>query len=138
MKSYDPKQDSRHIYLNGNNFYGYETFKFFSSSEFKWIDSKEIGLSEYTSNSSKGCVLEVGLEYSKKLRELHIDYPLTPNKIEINREMLSEYQLKITYLYDIPIGNVKKLVANVLDKEKYVIYYEHFKLYLRLGLKLKK
>ena len=87
---------------------------------------------------SWSCVLEVGLEYSKKLRELHIDYPLTPNKIEINREMLSEYQLKITYLYDIPIGNVKKLVANVLDKEKYVIYYEHFKLYLRLGLKLKK
>ena len=138
LKSYYPKQDSRHIYLNGNNFYGYETSKFFSSSGFKWIDSKEIGLSEYTSNSSEGCVLEVGLEYPKKLQELHNDYPLAPNKVEINREMLSEYQLKIAFLYDIPIGNVKKLVPKALDKEKYVIYYENVKLYLRLGLKLKK
>ena len=140
MKSYDPKQDSRHIYLNGNNFYGYETSKFFSSSGFKWIDSKEIGfgLREYTSNSSEGCVLEVGLEYPKKLQELHNNYPLAPNKVEINREMLSEYQLKIAYLYDIPTGNVKKLVPKALDKEKYVIYYENVKLYLRLGLKLKK
>ena len=32
--------------------------------------------------------------------------------------MLSEYQLKIAYLYNIPIGNVKKLVLNFFDKEK--------------------
>ena len=51
--------------------------------------------------------------------------------------MLSEYQLKIDDLYNIPIGNVKKLVPNFFDKEKkYVIDYENLKLYLRLGLKL--
>ena len=32
--------------------------------------------------------------------------------------MLSEYQLKIAYLYNIPIGNVKKLVLIFFDKEK--------------------
>ena len=37
------------------------------------------------SNSSKGCVLEVDLEYSKELQELHNDYPLAPNKIEMKR-----------------------------------------------------
>ena len=52
--------------------------------------------------------------------------------------MLSEYQLKIDDLYNIPIGNVKKLVPNLFDKEKYVIHYENLKLYLRLGLKPKK
>ena len=50
--------------------------------------------------------------------------------------MLSEYQLKIADLCGIPIGNIKKLVSNLFDKEKYVIHYEHLKLYLRLGLKL--
>ena len=51
--------------------------------------------------------------------------------------MLSEYQLKIDDLYNIPIGNVKKLVPNFFDKEKkYVTDYENLKLYLRLGLKL--
>ena len=52
--------------------------------------------------------------------------------------MLSDYQLKIADLYNIPISNVKKLVPNVFDKEKYLIHYENSKLYLRLGLKLKK
>ena len=48
--------------------------------------------------------------------------------------MLSDYQLKIADLYNINIGNVKKLVPNFFDKEKYVLHYEN----LRLGLKLKK
>ena len=50
--------------------------------------------------------------------------------------MLFRYQLNIADLYNIFIGNVKKLVPNFLDKEKYVLHYENFKLYLRLGLKL--
>ena len=64
-------------------------------------------MNKYTSNSSKGCVLEVDLEYPKELRELHNDYPLAPDKIEIKREILSNYQLKNADLYNIPIGNVR-------------------------------
>ena len=94
-------------------------------------------MNNYTSNSSKGCVLEVDLEYPKELLELHNDYPLAPDKIEIKRDMLSDYQLKIADLYNIPIGNVKKLVPNFFDKEKYVLHFENLQLYLRLGLKLK-
>ena len=52
--------------------------------------------------------------------------------------MLFEYQLKIADLCNIPIGNVKKLVPNFFDKEKYLIHYENLQLYLRLGLKIKK
>ena len=51
--------------------------------------------------------------------------------------MLSEYQLKISALYNIPVGNVKKLVPNFFDKEKFVLNYTKLKLYLRLGLNLK-
>ena len=43
--------------------------------------------------------------------------------------MLPNYQLKIADLYNIPIGNVKKIVPNFFDK---------LQLYLRLGFKLKK
>ena len=52
--------------------------------------------------------------------------------------MLSEYQLNIADLYNIPIGNVKKLVPNFFDKENYELHYENIQLYLRLALKLKK
>ena len=81
-------------------------------------------MNKYSSNSSKENVLEVDLEYPKELRELHNDYPLAPDKIEIEREMLSEYQLKIADHYNIPIGNVKKLVPNFFDRQIYVIHYE--------------
>ena len=43
---------------------------------------------------------------------------LAPDKIEIKGEILSEYQLKIADLYNIPIGNAQKSVLNFFDKEK--------------------
>ena len=43
--------------------------KFLPASAFKRIDPKEFNLNKYTSNSSKGCVLEVDLEYPEELRE---------------------------------------------------------------------
>ena len=39
-----------------------------------------------------------------ELQELHNDYPLAPHKIEIKREMLPDYQLKIA-------GNWQSLLA---------------------------
>ena len=51
---------------------------------------------------------------------------------------MSDYQLKIANLYNIPFGNVKKLVPNFFDKEKHVIHYEKLQIYLRVGMKLKK
>ena len=70
-------------------------------------------MNKYTSNISKGCVLQVDFEYPK---ELHNDYPLAPDKIETNKEMLYDYQIKIFDLYNVLIGNVKKLVPNFFDK----------------------
>ena len=78
--------------------------------------------------------LEFDLEYPKVLQELDNDFPLAPDKIE----MQSEHQLKTAYLYNIAIGNVKTLVAKFFDNKKYVIHYENLQIYLRLGLKLKK
>ena len=95
--------------------HGYTVSKFLLTSGFNWIDPKEFDLNKYTNNSSKGCVLEIDLEYPKELHELHSDYPLVPDEIEIKREMLSEYQLNIADLYNIPIRNVINLLPNFLD-----------------------
>ena len=40
--------------------------------------------------------------------------------------MSLNYQLKIAGFYNIPIGNVKKLVPNFFDKETYVLHYGNF------------
>ena len=64
------------IYLDANNLYDYPMWKFLPTFEFKWIGPKEFGMSKYTCNSSKGCVLEVDFEYPKELRKLPKDYSL--------------------------------------------------------------
>ena len=62
--------------------------------------------------------MEVDLEYSKNLHDLHNNYPLAPEHIKVNK--------------------VKKLIPNLGDKKNYVIHYENLKQYLSLGLKLNK
>ena len=97
----------------------------------KQIHPKEFDLNNCTRNRSKRCVLKVDLEYPKELRELHNDYLLAPDKMKIKREMWTDYQSKIADFFNISIGNVKKLNPSFFDKEKYVIHYEDFQLYLR-------
>ena len=51
------------------------------------IDPKDFNSNKYSCNSSKGCVLEIDLDYPKEIHELHNDYPLTVGKMEIKKEM---------------------------------------------------
>ena len=115
-------------------FNGYTTTKFLLTDGFKWKNPQEFEMNKYTNNSSKICVLEADIEYPKELKELHNDYPLVSEKIEMKKEMFSYYQLKIDNLYNILIVTVKKLVPNFFEC---VLHYENLQLYLRLVLKLK-
>ena len=55
---------------------------------------------------------------------MHNDYLLALDKIEIKKEM-PKYQLMILDYYNSPINNVKKLMLNFFDKEKYVLHYKN-------------
>ena len=63
-----------------------QCLNFFQPSGFKSIHPKGFDLNKYSSNSSKGCVLQVDLEYLKELQELSNDYPVAANKIEIKKK----------------------------------------------------
>ena len=85
-----------------------------------------------------GYFLEVDLEYSDKLHELHNDYPLAPEKLVVSSDMLSEYCKRIADKYDIKVGDVKKLIPNLGNKTNYVVHYRNLQLYLSLEMKLTK
>ena len=70
-----------------------------------WLDLAKFNLDKYDDNSSRDYV--VNLEHSKKLNVLPNDYHFAPDKLEIEREMFSDYQLKIADDYNISIANVK-------------------------------
>ena len=89
-------------------------------------------------DSSTGYILKVDLEYSKKLHDIHNDYSLAPEKINILKEWLYDYCLKTPKAHKITKGTVKKLVPNLMNKNYYVIHYRNLQQCLELGMKLKK
>ena len=89
-------------------------------------------------NSSTGYILEVDLEYPQKLHDIHNDYPLAPEKINIPKEWLSDYCLKIANVHNITIGSVKKLVLNLINKNSYKIHYRNLQQCVELGIEFLK
>ena len=109
---FNSNEPSKYIqYLDANNLYGWAMSKTLPTHGFKWMKTSELETWELHS-----CILEVDLEYPKKLHDLHNDYPLAPEQIEVNK--------------------VEKLIPNLWNKKKYVIHNENLKQYLNLGLKL--
>ena len=87
-------------------------------------------------NSPTEYILEFDLKYSDELHELHNDYPLAPEKLEISPNMLSNYCSSIAKEYNIKIGGVHKLFPDLGNESKYVLHYRNLELYLSLGMKL--
>ena len=142
MKNYDEKAPSKYImYLDANNLYGWAMSQALPTGGFKWLSPKQIekiNLGKYTENSKKGMILEVDLEYPTELHNSHNDYCVAAEKLCVTKNMLSPYCKQILEKFNITIGQVKKLIPTLADKQKYVLHYRNLQLYLDLGLKLKK
>ena len=88
------------------------------------IDKITQKLMNIKSNRSTGCILQVDLEYPQELHDIHNDYALAPEKINIPKEWLC-HCLKIANAHNITTGTVKKLVPNVMNKNNYLIHYRN-------------
>ena len=138
------------MYLDINNLYGWAMSQYLPTGNFRWMTDKKINkidLGKYKPDGKKGLILEVDLEYPQELHDLHNDYPVGPEKLNVSNNMLSGYCKKIAEKYNISIGLVRKLIPTLKDKKEYVLHYRkkeyvlHYRnlqLYLDLGLKIKK
>ena len=116
---FDPDKENKYImYYDANNLYGRAISQPLSYSDFKWLSGK-VGKRQ----KGKGWILEVDLEYPKELHANHNDYPLAPEKLSIKEEWLSPYQTEL--LENKSMINISKLVPNLMDKKKYVVYYRN-------------
>ena len=71
------------------------------------MELKDFGLNKY---SKRNFILRVDFQRPTELSELHNDYLLTSDKIEIKKKR-SKYQLVISDLNNTLIGGAKKIIA---------------------------
>ena len=87
--------------MDTNNLYGLAMYKKFPYNDFKWhygkINKKKI--MKYCDNNNIKYILEIDLDYSKKLHNLHKNYPLIPEIMNINKNMFSKIQKHIYKYY---------------------------------------
>jgi hypothetical protein len=145
LPDFDKNKPSSFIsYLDCNSLYSTIMCEPLPTNEFTWLSSKEINtfnIMECDDYSNIGYVLEVDIEYSKELHDLHNDYPVCAEHFKVLGNMLSPIQKQ--FLETFKNENIEKyksykLVPNLYDKTCYIIHYRNLKLVLQLGLKLKK
>ena len=122
MQTYDPSKPSSYLmYYDVNNLYGYAMSQPLPYGEFQWVEDVEnFDVSAIAPDSPIGYILEVDLEYSQNLHDMHTDLPFCPTR-------------------DKPPGKRQdKLLATLYDKKRYVIHYRNLQQCIRHGLRLTK
>ena len=123
-EGFNKNKPSKYImYLDANNLYGCAMSMKLPTHGFKWLTGGEME-NLYENQvlqvwNKTPCILEVDLEYPKKMHNLHNDYPLCPEGVKCK-------------------NGVEKLIPNLRDKKKYVLHYKNLIQCLRLGMKLKR
>ena len=75
------------------------------------------------------------LEYTHELHELHKNYPLAPERLQIEESIFSNYQSYL--LQDEGFRKPRpKFPPNLCNKTNCIIHYRNLKLHLELGLRL--
>ena len=144
------KEKTYLILLDSNNLYGGTLMTPLPVGNYKWVENvsnihidDDINLwvnhiMQIADDASEGYFFQVDLEYPDTLHNNHDDYPLCPIKMQIERHRLSQYQQNLSDKLDVNLNGSEKLCLTLDDKVKYICHYTSLKLYLSLGLKLKK
>ena len=110
IKDSETSKNKHILYLDINKLYGCAMRQYLPISNFKWvknIDKIKQKLMGTKNNNSTGYILEADLEYPKKIHDIHNDYPLAPEKINIPKELLSNYCLTIARSIILLLGQLK-------------------------------
>ena len=132
------------VMFDCNNQYGHAMRQYLPTGGFEWVDLENTS-PEYWTNfvlnlqdeTDIGYFFEVDLKYPKELHDLHDQYPLAPEHVEIKPEMLSGHQKTLVKDLKIKVGG-NKLCLTLQDKKEYICHYRNLKFYLEKGLKIEK
>ena len=123
MKDYNKDEEESFLeYLDANNLHDRAMSEPLPVDGFDWVEDlskiDEDFRKTYDKNSGEGYILEVDVEYSKHLHDLHSGLPFLPERMKTNK--------------------CNKLVCNLYGKKDYVVHIRSLKQALNDGLILKK
>jgi hypothetical protein len=123
-KRYDVSKDSTYLmYFDVNNLYGAAMSQCLPYGNFEFM--KKFNLEEILNTADDSCtgyILECDLDYPIHLHNLHSDLPLAPEHMVPPSSR----------------SKLKKLLLTLYPKKNYIIHYRNLKVYLQLGMKLRK
>ncbi len=92
------------------------------------------------SNEDVGYIVKVDLEYPAELHDHHADLPLAPQRLQVQEEMMSEYQRQVHEKLSSrkKFKSTPKLIPTLYDKKEYTMHERNLKQCLEMGLKLTK
>ena len=121
MDDYDPDKPSTFIqYLDSNNLYGWAVSQPLPTSGFKYMKDLTVkGVIDILDKNrnplvKKGYIFEVDLEYPTELWKKHNDYPLAPERLNID--------------------GVEKLICHFKPRKNYVVHFANLRQYLEMGM----
>ena len=95
-------------------------------------------IADHPADDPEGLILEVDLEYPEDLDNAHNVYPLAPERMVVQKKLMSAYQHNLLGVGVTPTV-VEKLVPNLRNKDHYVLHYQqNLQLYTSLGMRLTK
>ena len=130
------------VLLDANNLYGGVMEKLpLPLNSFEAVQNIDLNkILETTDDYEEGYILEVDLHYPDKLHDGHQDFPLAPTKEIIYYKGLGEKQQELLEIMGEtrPYSQGKKLIQTLSDKSNYTVHYFTLKLYVSLGMEVKK
>ena len=78
------------------------------------------------------------VEYPEILHNEHNTFPVCPSHKKIPKSLLSPYQREQATKLNIKPGVSEKLIADLTNKDDYVLHYRNLQQVIGLGLKVKK
>ncbi|XP_072394634.1 uncharacterized protein [Diabrotica undecimpunctata] len=121
MPKYDPAKPSKYLmYFDVNNLYGWAMGEPLPYEGFEWMDDKDFDVMSVADDSPVGYMLQVDLEYPRRLHDLHSDFPFAAE----HRKAAG--------------SNHSKLMTTLYNKKEYIVHYRNLKQMLANGLVLKK
>ena len=142
----ESNENKQILYIDANNLNGWAMSQYLPTGDFKKIkfgcehdsvlmnETKEDILNTPDDNEY-GYFIECDLEYPVEIKEKTENFPLCPYQTKADPNLFSDYMnsLKQTNYKPTP-----KLMCDVTNKQKYMMYYRVYKFYISIGMKVTK